>query len=483
MQIDQLLTLVKSVKERKFEGQHLEIKAAAVDCPSKLYDTLSSFSNQEEGGVILFGVDESNRFSVCGVYDVQDLQKKVTGQCQEMEPPVRAVFTSAEIDGKQVVAAEVPSVAVELRPVYYRGRGMNGGSYVRVGDADEPMTDREVYAYEAFRKHAHDDLRLIDDPRDDVSTVDSSKLEEFVRIVKASSPNLRDNMTDAQILSLQGVRIGEKMTLAGELAFSRYPQAAFPQYCVTAVRVAGTEMGELGPEGERFVDSARITGPVADMVKGAVDFVARNSRSSVTITDDGDRKDKLEYPLKAIREAVLNALVHRDYSIHAQGIPVRVEMYQDRIEIINEGGLFGHMTVGRLGKERGDPRNETLVAILDTMDVTENRYSGIPTILRECARHGLPPPEFVSRRGEFRVVIRNSAQTDEVRFDPSDPKASLVRFCRERRSRGDLLRFTGLTNSYLMSKYVYPLVKAHRLYLSIPTKPKSENQQFSSIPL
>jgi len=483
MQIGNLLTLVGSVKERKSEGQHLEIKAAATDCPTKLYDTLSSFSNQEEGGVILFGLDESLRFSVCGVYDVQDLQKRVTEQCQEMEPPVRAVFTSADVDGKLIVAAEVPAVAVEFRPVYYRGRGMNGGSYVRVGDADEPMTDREVYAYEAFRKHAHDDLRLIDDPRDDVSTINATQLEEFVRIVKASSPNLRDNMTDEQILSLQGVRIGGKMTLAGELAFSRYPQAAFPQYCVTAVRVAGTEMGELGLDGERFVDSARITGSVADMVKGAVDFVARNSRSSVTITDDGDRKDKLEYPLKAIREAVLNALVHRDYSIHAQGIPVRVEMYQDRIEIINEGGLFGHMTVGRLGKERGDPRNETLVAILDTMDVTENRYSGIPTILRECARHGLPQPEFISRRGEFRVVIRNSVQSSEMRFDPSDPESSLVRFCRERRSRGDLLRFTGLTNSYLMAKYVYPLVKANRLYLSIPTKPKSEKQQFCSIPM
>lgn len=74
----------------------------------RLYDTLSSFSNQDSGGVLLFGIDEKAGFQVVGVQDLQDLQKKVTEQCSQMEPPVRAVFTVAELNGRQICSAQIP---------------------------------------------------------------------------------------------------------------------------------------------------------------------------------------------------------------------------------------------------------------------------------------------------------------------------------------------------------------------------------------
>ena len=94
-----LIDLAKSVCEQRAETQTIECKAAHNDCPKRLYDTLSSFSNQDSGGILLFGIDEKTGFQVVGVYDAQDLQKKVTEQCNQMEPPVRAVFTIAELDG------------------------------------------------------------------------------------------------------------------------------------------------------------------------------------------------------------------------------------------------------------------------------------------------------------------------------------------------------------------------------------------------
>ena len=78
---DELVELVKTVCEQRAETQTLECKAAHTDCPKRLYDTLSSFSNQDNGGVLLFGIDETAGFQVVGVYDAQDLQKKVTEQC------------------------------------------------------------------------------------------------------------------------------------------------------------------------------------------------------------------------------------------------------------------------------------------------------------------------------------------------------------------------------------------------------------------
>ncbi len=141
---NELLELANSVCKQKAESQTVECKAARVDCPKRLYDTLSSFSNQDSGGVLLFGIDETIGFQVVGVYDAQDLQKKVTEQCNQMEPPVRAVFTLAETDGKWICAAEIPAVDLAERPCYYRGAGRIKGSYVRVGDADLPMTDYEL---------------------------------------------------------------------------------------------------------------------------------------------------------------------------------------------------------------------------------------------------------------------------------------------------------------------------------------------------
>lgn len=154
---EELIELANQTMHLKAETQTLEVKAAHGGCPKKLYDTLSSFSNQDGGGVILFGLDESKNFACVGVYDLQDLQKKVTEQCNQMIPPVRAVFTVAELDGEFICSAEIPSADLTERPCYYSGAGRIKGSYVRVGDADLPMTDYEIYTYEAFRKHLHDD--------------------------------------------------------------------------------------------------------------------------------------------------------------------------------------------------------------------------------------------------------------------------------------------------------------------------------------
>ena len=121
MQTKELIELVKKIKELKSESQTIELKAAEFGCPKKFYDTLSSFSNQDDGGVIIFGIDESKGYSVVGVYDAQDLQKQINNQCKEMEPPVRPLITICDIDGKNIVSAEIPGIEITNRPCYYKG--------------------------------------------------------------------------------------------------------------------------------------------------------------------------------------------------------------------------------------------------------------------------------------------------------------------------------------------------------------------------
>lgn len=310
----ELIQLIDKIKHFKCEFQTVEVKSAEGGCP-KLYDSLSSFSNQEMGGVIVLGLREKDKrtrmtdFATVGVYDVQDIQQKIAAQCKEMEPEVRPLFNVAEVDEKFVVAVEVPGVDASKRPVFYRGVGRQKGSYVRVGDADEPMNEYEIYTYDAFRRRIRDDLRVIEGAK--VSLLREDLLGTFLESVKEDSDNLSQNAADNEILELMGVVSDGLPTLSGVMAFGKYPQAYFPQLSVTAVVVPGLEMGDTGPEEERFIANKRFRGTISEMLNGAVEFVRRNMRVKTIVDADGARKDKPEFPIKAVREVILNALVHR----------------------------------------------------------------------------------------------------------------------------------------------------------------------------
>ncbi len=471
MQTEDLKRIVLDIQSLKSESQTIELKAAAKGCPMRLFDTLSSFSNQDEGGIIIFGVDESDDYAINGVYDAQDLQKKVTEQCKQMEPTVRALFTICEIEGKAVVSAEIPGVDISERPVFYKGVGRIKGSYVRVGESDEPMSEYEIYSYEAFRKRIRDDVRTLENTK--LNMIDEKRMDEYLSTVKKERKNLADNVSEKDILELMGVMNNGLPTLAGLMTFSKYPQAYFPQLCITAVSLPGTEQGTVGVDGERFIDNKRITGAIPDMLEEAVEFVRKNSRTKTIIDDNGHRADKPEYPIKAVREAILNALVHRDYSIHTENVPIRIEMYRDRMEIINSGGLYGKISIDALGKVRPETRNAALANMLELLKVTENRYSGIPTMRSEFANAGLPAPLFSVVHGEFKVVMKNGL------FGETMPVAdSLIEFCSTPRTRSEIVAFVGKSKNHVMSQIVAPLVESGKIRMTIPDKPKSPNQKF-----
>ncbi len=472
-----LQKLVAKIRSLKAEFQTVEVKKCNTGISHKLYDTLSSFSNQDDGGIIVFGLDESNGFEPCGVYDVQDLQKKVMEQCESMTPTVRAVFCVCEIDGVYIVAAEIPSVDIVERPCFYSGKGRIKGSYIRVGDADKPMTEYEIYSYEAYRKKYQDDIRLIENI--DLSIIDNEKLQSYILNLKLDKPNL-SKLDEQTIYNLMNIVKNGKPTLTALLIFGLYPQATVPQLSIIATSYAGNAVGEVGAENERFIDNKRIEGTISEMLDRALVFVKNNMKVKTIINaETGKRTDKTEYPIGAVREAILNALVHRDYSIHSEGMPVQILMFSDRMEIKSPGGLYGRVTLDNLGKIQPDTRNPVLATVLETLKVTENRYSGIPTIQRECREWNLPEPEFRNERGEFTVVFRKQSE-----FNSSDNiiYSKIIEFCKTPRSRKEIAEFLNLKAvSYVMSTYVQPLIDQNRIDMTIPDRPSSSKQKYFTI--
>ena len=184
----ELMELVKRVQDGKIGERTIEIISAYRECPKPLYSTLSSFSNQDSGGVILFGLDAENGFAVTGVCDVRDLQKWVSEQCRQMEPAVQPVFTVLRCRNGCVVAAEIPAMDVTERPCYYRGMGRTRGSYMRQGALNVPMPDERIYGYEAFRKKYQDDIRV--NYSADMSAVNTEALDSYAAMAKGRYPGL-----------------------------------------------------------------------------------------------------------------------------------------------------------------------------------------------------------------------------------------------------------------------------------------------------
>ncbi len=476
MTSEELYEKLNEIQKMKCESQVVELKSAAKGCPTRLYDTLSSFSNQDEGGVIYFGIDEENDYEEVGVYDPQDIQKKINEQCLQMEPKVRPLLTVVDKNGKYFVSAEIPGVDLTERPCFYQGRGRVKGAFTRVGDSDEPMTEYEVYSYEAYRKKYQDDIRGVE--RASLESLNQQLLDKYIETLKDGKPNFSNMKTDA-IYNLMSIKRNEEVTLSAVMVFSPYPQAYYPQLCIIAVVVPGNEMGDIGENGERFLDNQRIEGNIADMLDGAIRFVKKNMRTKTIINSEtGKRDDRTDYPITAIREAVINALVHRDYSIHTEGMPIQILMFDNRIEIHNPGGLYGRIRVDQLGKVQPDTRNPVLASELEILGITENRYSGIPTIRKELKKYNLMTPEFLDERGSFIVKFYKKSKQEVIQIDDDN---DLILYCKTPRTRKEICDHLGLTSvTYAIHKHIMPLVEAGQIKMSIPNKPKSPNQLYYS---
>lgn len=479
----ELHELIKLIQTRGCEEQTTEVKSAHGGCPEKLYDTISAFANQNSGGTFVFGLDEKQNFAKVGVYDPQDLQKKVMEYCEQMTPVVRPVFTVCDENGEVFVSAEIPPTDIADRPCFKTAKGRLHGSYIRVGDADKPMTEYEVYSYEAFRKKYCDDVRPVENAS--MQSLEQAKIDEYLAKKKHDRPNLA-SISQQQLYELTGITRDGHPTMTALLLFGLYPQAYYPQLSIIATCVPAEEMGILDSGGNRFTDTKRIEGTLPDMLDGALSFVRANMRTATKIdTKTGIREDIPQYPMDAVREAILNALVHRDYSFHTEGMPIQLVMYTNRIEITNPGGLYGRLTLDQLGNAQPDTRNPVLVTAMESLGKTENRYSGIPTIRHAMENMGLPAPIFADSRSAFSVTLYNNAVTAETPANPipvvsgSLDDKGLLEFCLIPRTRNEILEHLGIRSSqYALRRYLNPLIQAGAIQLTIPDKPRSPHQKY-----
>ena len=412
MNQEDITEAIKTLRKLGAETRLIEAKSAKGGFP-KCYDTISSFSNKY-GGIIIFGLNENAGFKTEGVYDVKDLQKKLAEIGQNaMTPSIHMDILPLIFEGKDIVAARIHELPQSEKPCFRTQDGMSRGSFTRVGDCDEHMTSYEIYALQSYREGVQEDLRPI--KRAELDDLNREELDKYIQKIKQEKPNFSKNNRD-KALKLSGIRSDSHPTLAGLLVFGDYPQAFCPQLFVACAAMPSDELGKTGKDGQRFDDNQRIEGTIEEMLTGTLSFLRRNMKTKVIIDESGKRKDIPEYPMLALREAVANALVHRDYSIHTENAYIQVYMFSDRIEILNPGALYGQNRIEKLGTDTMmETRNPNIVRLLEEKDpviangearTLENRHTGIPTMRQEMQKYGLPEPEFIEEQGAFKVIFR-----------------------------------------------------------------------------
>jgi ATP-dependent DNA helicase RecG len=378
MQTDELRRLITEVQQRRMEPDAVEVKAAnhPRETP-KVTDSLSAFANRPGGGVILFGLDDK-QFNVVGVGNPRKAQDDETPNAQ--------------------------------KPCYDRNKGLrgNGGAFLRAGGTDRAMTDYEIFGYISSRGQPRDDEEVVKDAA--LNDLDDGLLARYLEQTRGSRPGAGylDGPRDEVLTRLHVcARDGETLrpTLSGLLMFGKYPQEFSPQLRLTFVQFYGTSEDEPTPGGARFLDNRSFEGPIVTLVPAAEQYVMAAMRKS-SLIEGPLRRDIPEYPQVALREAIANAVAHRDYSSYVRGTPIDIRMFADRLEVRSPGGLFGNVTLDNIEEEHST-RNARLMRMMEDLHIVENRGSGIKAMVSALRQANLEPPTFADRRSSFLVTFRN----------------------------------------------------------------------------
>lgn len=395
----ELQDLVVSLREHGGDTTEIEVKLGAGGCPG-LGPTLSAFGNMPNGGTIIVGLDEATDFSAQGVREPALMESGIAHQARNaVTPPVQVSFEEADVDGVVLVIATVYPLPSNLRPCRHQGQ-----AYLRQADGDYVMSEQEVQQVIAARERPRYDAS----PVGETSKVDLDPdlLSGFLQQARAGSRRLA-NEPDLEVLQRRGVVApdGRRLTVAGLYALGKYPQEFMPSLAITAAV-------QLDPRsGERTRDLVHLDGPLPALLDAAMEWVSRNTRTTIRFDFDGHGRDVAEIPMVAVRELIANALVHRDLGPHTQGKRVEIRLKNEVLVITNPGGLYG-VSRQQLGSPGGKSAvNEFLYDICKSVRgeggvrVIEGEGGGIREVQRVLRAANMRQPTFIDAGVRFTVLV------------------------------------------------------------------------------
>jgi ATP-dependent DNA helicase RecG len=394
------------------ESEKVELKASL----SRLEESLKAacgFLNHK-GGTIYFGID--NRGIAIGVSVTDPTIRKVSQKLHaKIKPEFNPEITEVTTAGKSVLRVEIPEGS--NKPYF-----LDGVAYKRVGTENRIIPPDELKRLIRKQEQRRWDSETCRGLR--IKDVDVETLKTFVQLVNETKKQKITETGVKSILTKLGLASGSTFTNAAVLLFGKNPQKYLPSAKIQAARFKGTSS-------TTFLDMKVYEGTLFAQLRSAIDFIQQHT--SLTAEIQGLRRiERWEYPIEALREAVINALIHRDYLAVSH---IQVRIHDDGITILNPGGLPEGMTVDKLRSEHPSiPRNPLLAETFFLAGLIEKWGTGTLRIIEKTREHGLPEPSFSDERHSFSITLGKGLLTDEVLAKLNERQRKVVQFLRHNES-------------------------------------------------
>jgi len=376
MMIDTLIT--------QPEGKTLEFKRD-LSSPKPLLRSLVAFANTA-GGRLIIGVDDKQQ--ITGVDQPLDEEERLCNLIADsISPRLVPNIELVTIQGKTLLVVEV--FVSGTRPHWINAEGVENGVYVRLGSTNR-QADRELIAelHRSAEGMPFDEMPMPDLSIDDIELAEAREL--FVGI---SDLNEQSLLTLKLLTHHQGRLVPTKGAI---LLFGKQRNMYFPDAWVQCGRFIGTDKSNI-------FDHIDIRDNLPKAVESIMQFLKKHAMRGADFSEIR-RKDVWSIPLSILREAIINALIHADYS--QRGAPTRISFFDDRIEIENPGILLPGLTIEDVRQGISKIRNHVIARVFHELNLIEQWGSGVNRIFSEAKEQNLPEPEIMEIGMRVRFIIR-----------------------------------------------------------------------------
>lgn len=425
-----------------------------------------AFLNYKEGGIIYVGINKNGQ--VVGVENTDLTQLQIKDRIKNnIQPSTLGLFdVTVETIGNKEVIKVIISSGTE-KPYYLRKKGRTPeGCYIRVGSSKERMTERMID--DMYARRIKNTLKEIDSPRQELT------FNQLKIYYEEHSLKLNDNF-------LQNLDL---LTSEGKYNYNAFLLADENTVSIKLVRYLGTNKLEL-LENLEFGNRCLITA-----TQRILDRLDVENTTYAKIEYFG-RKEQEKIDSKALKEAVINAIVHNDYSYGNSPI---IELYSDRIEITSAGGLPQELSQEEFLEGVTAPRNKELIRVFKDVDLIENIGSGVLRILdaydkscfkfmdhflRVSFKYKENPFEYDEKTDKKTTKKTDKKTTKKIKVKPQEK--DVLNFCKDAKTLKEITTYFGFKDiSTFKKNYINPLLEKGTLQLTIPEQPKNRNQKYIS---
>ncbi len=379
----------------------------------EIVETVCAFANTE-GGRIYIGISPSGKITGIniGKHTIEDITNKIINNT---DPKIYPKISVQKINGKDIIVIEVKESSDKLVLAF-------GKPYKRIGNSTLRMS-KEEYEKGILEKHRtkmYFDSEICKGAT--LEDIDKELLIKFLRQAKAErNLDLNSKTPVKEALEKLNLLVNGKLTNAAILLFGKNPQKFILSSVIKAARFKGIEPVE-------FIDMKVFEGNIIDQREDGIEFIKEHIRLNVEIIGT-QRVERWEYPIEAIREAITNAICHRDYRLSGN---IQIRIFDDRIEVWGCGLLPEPLTPEDLKRRhKSILRNPLIGRCFFLIKFIEEWGTGTNRMIEWCKKYGLPEPRFEEIAGDFVVTFRKYHISDEIMKELTERQKKIVEYLKE----------------------------------------------------